>query len=398
VFLNNSMTTPTTVSGHPTDNEEGEGGAVGLYSIESGGDTGPATTLYMTNCFFLGNSVTANKASSGSIGGGAMYVGGTAYVIGCAFLTNSANGSANLGGALSIGGKTTGEGSAAFSFTAKYCRFVGNTVASGGSGSQVYAQGSASLTDCWWGENSAPSTTLATTTSGTLTTSPYLDLTVAAGSSSVTSGSTDSLTASFLTDSAGNSINAANLTAFTNLTATFSGTDGTLSPTSTNFQSSGTATSTFTGTTVGSGTASVTVDGVTVNVAGGITVNSAATTVVSVTTSPTNMFYNAGLTVPIKVSFSAAETVTGTPQLALNDGGTAGYASGSGTTNLVFNYVVGSSDNTEHLDYASTSALTLNGGTITSGGSAATLTLPTPGAAGSLSANTTNVIDTTPPS
>ena len=56
--------------------------------------------------------------------------------------------------------------------------------------------------------------------------------------------------------------------------------------------------------------------------------------------------------------------VTGTPQLALNSGGTASYTSGSGTSTLTFTYTVAAGQNSPKLDYTSTSALTLNGGTI----------------------------------
>jgi len=93
------------------------------------------------------------------------------------------------------------------------------------------------------------------------------------------------------------------------------------------------------------------------------------------------------------VTFSSTVAVTGTPLLALNSGGTASYASGSGTSTLTFVYTVAAGQNSSHLDYTSTSALTLNGGTITN----AILTLPSPGAAGSLSANKSIVIDTQAP-
>jgi hypothetical protein len=85
-------------------------------------------------------------------------------------------------------------------------------------------------------------------------------------------------------------------------------------------------------------------------------------------------------------------TVTGTPQLALNSGGAAKYSSGSGSATLTFTYIVGASDSVAHLDYTSTGALTLNGGTID-----AALTLPAPGAAGSLGANTNIAIGAAAP-
>ena len=92
-------------------------------------------------------------------------------------------------------------------------------------------------------------------------------------------------------------------------------------------------------------------------------------------------------------------TVTGTPQLALNSGGTASYSGGNGTDTLTFLYVVAAGQNSSRLDYASTAGLTLNGGTIVDSGNnnPVDLDLPAPGAAGSLSANSDIVIDTVAP-
>ncbi|MGH3659699.1 MAG: Ig-like domain-containing protein, partial [Micromonosporaceae bacterium] len=74
------------------------------------------------------------------------------------------------------------------------------------------------------------------------------------------------------------------------------------------------------------------------------------------------------------------------------------YTSGSGTSTLTFNYTVGAGETSADLDYASTAALALNGGTIgDAAGNPATLTLPAPGAANSLGANKAIVIDTTSP-
>jgi len=124
--------------------------------------------------------------------------------------------------------------------------------------------------------------------------------------------------------------------------------------------------------------------------------SSSGPTVTNVTSSTANGTYGVGANISIQITFSAAVTVTGTPQLALNSGGTANYSSGSGTATLTFGYVVGAGQSSPHLDYTSTSALTLNGGTIKNGSNAANLTLPASGAAGSLSANKTIVINTTP--
>ena len=70
------------------------------------------------------------------------------------------------------------------------------------------------------------------------------------------------------------------------------------------------------------------------------------------------------------------------------------YTSGSGGTTLTFNYTVASGHVSSDLDYAATNSLALNGGTINdAAGNAATLTLASPGASGSLGANKALVID-----
>jgi len=121
-------------------------------------------------------------------------------------------------------------------------------------------------------------------------------------------------------------------------------------------------------------------------------------TVTNVTSTAPNGSYGTGASIDIEITFSDVINVTGTPELALNSGGIASYSSGSGTNTLTFTYVVGAGQNSSHLDYTSTTALTLNGGTIEdSTANPADLTLPTPGAAGSLGANTSIEIDTVAP-
>ena len=130
------------------------------------------------------------------------------------------------------------------------------------------------------------------------------------------------------------------------------------------------------------------------------TVDTATPSVTNVSSSTPNGTYNAGQVISIQVSFSEAVIVTGTPQLTLETGASdavVGYTSGSGTSTLTFTYTVASGHNSADLDYTSSGALALNGGTIRDAASnSATLTLPIPGAAGSLSANESLVIDTTP--
>jgi hypothetical protein len=129
-----------------------------------------------------------------------------------------------------------------------------------------------------------------------------------------------------------------------------------------------------------------------------IAVDAIPARVTNVTSPTANGLYNVGAVIDVTVQFNRPVNVTGSPQLALNSGGTATYLSGSGTTTLTFRYTVGSGENATDLDYASTSALTLNGGTIQeSNGLPANLTLPAPGSAGSLGANKNIAIDTVSP-
>jgi outer membrane protein OmpA-like peptidoglycan-associated protein len=107
-----------------------------------------------------------------------------------------------------------------------------------------------------------------------------------------------------------------------------------------------------------------------------------------------------GSTASIQILFSEIVTVTGIPQLTLETGATdrtADYTSGSGTNTLTFTYTVQSGDTASDLDYASSNALALNGGIIVdAANNNATLTLPTPGASGSLAASNAIVVASAP--
>ncbi|HYE36515.1 DUF4347 domain-containing protein [Methylocaldum sp.] len=143
---------------------------------------------------------------------------------------------------------------------------------------------------------------------------------------------------------------------------------------------------------------------VTLNSVGSTTavlVDGIAPTVSGVSSTTANGSYKAGDIIAVTVQFSEAVTVTGTPQLTLETGATdrtVGYAGGSGTNTLTFNYTVQAGDTSADLDYLNTTALALNGGTIRdAAGNDAVPTLATPGAANSLGANKALVIDTTAP-
>ncbi len=125
----------------------------------------------------------------------------------------------------------------------------------------------------------------------------------------------------------------------------------------------------------------------------------AAPVVMDVTAAVPDGRYQAGNVIPIEVHFSRAVTVTGTPELALAMGGKSpvlvNYSGGSGTDTLTFDYTVGASQTSAKLDYFSAGALeTPAGSTITDtlNQQVASLKLPVPGLAGSLSANSVLVV------
>ncbi len=129
-----------------------------------------------------------------------------------------------------------------------------------------------------------------------------------------------------------------------------------------------------------------------------LVIDTTAPTVTNVTSSTADGLYGLGENVSIQVTFTENVTVTGTPTLTLNSGGTASYSGGSTTSTLTFSYAIGAGQSSGDLDYSSTSALALNGGTVKdAGGNNATLTLPAVGGASSLGGQKAIVIETTAP-
>jgi hypothetical protein len=84
--------------------------------------------------------------------------------------------------------------------------------------------------------------------------------------------------------------------------------------------------------------------------------------VTQATASPATGTEHVGDTITLTLGFNEAVTATGTPTLQLNDGDTATYVSGSGTSALTFQTTVASTDTT-------TSALAITGVNLPSGAS-----------------------------
>ncbi len=119
--------------------------------------------------------------------------------------------------------------------------------------------------------------------------------------------------------------------------------------------------------------------------------------VLSANSNTADGLYGPGAVIAVQVSFSQVVTVIGVPQLTLETGAVdrvADYSAGSGSATLTFTYTVQPGDVSSDLDYAGTAALSRNGGIIQDLGNVnAVLTLPVPGANGSLGAARAFVID-----
>ncbi|WP_316840693.1 MBG domain-containing protein [Pedobacter gandavensis] len=122
----------------------------------------------------------------------------------------------------------------------------------------------------------------------------------------------------------------------------------------------------------------------------------------TVTSNPSTGTKAFGEHIAISVTFSDVVTVTGFPRIKLAAGtefAFANYVSGSGTEVITFDYVVGAGQFTSDLNYGSTTALELFGGTMKDpNNNDAVLTLPAVNSASSLGGSSSIVIDALPPS
>ena len=116
--------------------------------------------------------------------------------------------------------------------------------------------------------------------------------------------------------------------------------------------------------------------GAVTNPAGTLQIDTTPPVISSIAESPSSGDLNAGKTVAYTLAMSEVVTVNttgGSPTLTLNDGGTATYTGGSGTSALTFSYTVLAGQNTPDL---MVSVVNLNGATLLDGaGNAANLSL-----------------------
>ncbi len=116
--------------------------------------------------------------------------------------------------------------------------------------------------------------------------------------------------------------------------------------------------------------------GAVTNPAGTLQIDTTTPTISAIAEVPSSGDLNAGKTVIYTLTMSEVVTVNttgGSPTLSLNDGGTATYSGGSGSSALTFSYTVGAGQNTAAL---TATAVNLNAATISDGaGNVANLSL-----------------------
>jgi hypothetical protein len=292
----NSIRSLTVTNSTFTNNQAEAGGA--LYI-----NTDSTFSATITGSTFTNNHTVAT--ASGVTDDGAAIAADTDGSVSITMSTFTGNGAANNGGALYFNDSNTQ--AAVGTMTANFNRIVGNTAATG---SGLYrASGTVNAINNWWGCNAGPTASPCDLVAGTATFNPWLFLRLSASPTTINTGGTSTLTANFLTNSASQAISAANLTALVGVTATFGGTLGTVSPTTTSIGSNGQATSTFTaGSTPGSGAGSVTVDSQPA-INASIMINAAPTA------TPTNTPTNTPTATPTSTGGPPTNTPTATPEL-----------------------------------------------------------------------------------
>ena len=188
-------------------------------------------------------------------------------------------------------------------------RIVNNSAPSGSGIAQT--GGTANVENNWWACDGFPGAVGCQTGSGTFDADPRIDLKVTAAPAMVSVGGTSTITASFATNSANAAINP---TVMNGLNVSWSGTNGTMSPTVGTITAL-TATSTFTSTGCANGMASATVDNGTDSAAITFIKSNTTTTITADAPDPTvvGQSYN--------VSFTVAGT-SGTPtgNVTVSDG------------------------------------------------------------------------------
>ena len=347
-------------------------------SVVSGNTSGTATGT--------GSSARGGGMSLTTIGTGTITVTKT-NVLNNTLSPNAANNQGGAGIAVSS--------SAGSSFTLIYNRIFGNSGTPAAMGTGLYQDLSAGNVDArnnWWGCNTGPSAAPCDTavigagSLGTLQTNPWLRFTHTASPSTIVVGQNSTLTASFLTNSAGTAIAASNLDVLIGLPVTFNNAvRGTISNAQATIQASGTATATFTGTAVGAGSADAKVDNGTATA--NLTINQATTTTtVTSSANPSAFGQSVSFTATVTAVAPGGGTPTGTVQFVVdgtNFGATVALSgSGTATSNSTTTLTIGNHTVTANFigstNYAASSGSLSGGQQVNKANTTTTITSDNP--------------------
>ncbi len=420
-----SLAQPVTISGNSLANamQVDSGMQLNLTGVDFTGGTnidGGAIfnqgTLIVTNAAFTGNTASAGGGailSTGALtvtgstfidntvtgaagdGGGAIAIeGGSATITGNNFVGNQVTAATPLPGADSAGGAIV----AFFSSTIEFNRFSGNSDAAAGRGNTVAVVGSAEDVpdDNWWISNTGPALgDVVAGGAGVFTpraVDDFLVLSAAANPNPILNGASTTVTAGFTTDSAGQTIAAANLGVVIGQAVTFDGNTAmgsSLTGAQTTIQANGQATVTYNaGPHGGTDTVNATVDAVTASALLTIdeppSITSAAGTTFTVGTAGTFTITTSGFPTP---TITRTGALPGGVQFTENGDGTATLA---GTPNAGTGGIYSltfTAQNGVGSDDSQTFALTVDQAPTISSAAGATLTV---GAAGSFTITTAN--------
>ncbi|MEP6848650.1 MAG: CSLREA domain-containing protein [Acidobacteriota bacterium] len=353
-ILSGNPTNSTTFSGVTISNNIATAGTAG-----TGGGVKDVSGVLTT---IDGCTISGNSADSG---GGVATAGGSSQTA----VTNSSltGNTATTGGALLV---TAGTLNATLDYINSNTATTGSGVAQTG--------GTASATNDWWGCDGLPNTAGCQTSSGTVTSSPRIDLVVTAATSPIAPNGTSVITASFAFNSIGGPINP---TVMNGRSVSFGATNGSMSPASAAVASLSAASTYTNNGTCGSSTESATLDNGTQNVT--VAVNCPAT--LTKTFNPATVLQNNG-TSTLTINFTNPNAV-GITGLGLVDNfplGTQVAATPGGTNSCGGTFA----------PVAGATTITLSGGSIAASGTCSISVNVTATTAG-VKTNTTNGVTST---
>ena len=341
----NVTVTGSTISGNTSTSLGGgiyvshtNGGAITISGTTISGNTaasrggGISSENQLTSSLTINNdSAIVNNVSQGTVSGTESRGGGVSINSGVGTNTTTITEVTITGNQANTGTFQAGGGIAAMGGTvnASFNRIASNFAGTGG-GSGIHNGGpntfgaTINAANNWWGCNAGPGAApcdRSTNLTGTLVVTPQLTMHHSASPSTIVVGQTSTLTADFLQNSTPAAVALANLDAMIGTPIAFNtAVRGTISAAQTTVQSNGTATATFTGTSVGAGSASSVVDSQTM--AAALTINKASTATTITSDLPDPSIVNAAVTVNYTVAVNApgAGTPTGNVVVTVSGG------------------------------------------------------------------------------